>query len=228
MKGDKQKILSAYWWVIHYKTEELVQMKKYILIIFLFSFSLIWSQKSNHSKNQKIYLKEAQESLNKSDNASAIGFYTYVYEINPNNDLGKRAKIKSDSLKSLPRKKYIESIIGKWKLNKIGSNWGFENYKDSLINRILIIDKNKLIFFEENKITKELKKIKSEDLIFLSTVNEDNYSNEFLFSDNQIWWLGIDKNNSQLRQMNTGEKNKDGRTEIVCGNSELYYTRLEN
>jgi hypothetical protein len=28
--------------------------------------------------------------------------------------------------------------------------------------------------------------------------------------------------------MNTGEKTKNGRTEIVCGNSELYYTKLEN
>lgn len=203
-------------------------MKKYILTIFLFSFSLIWSQKSKSLKDQKQIFEEAQESTNKLDYASAIGFYTYVYNLNPNNDLGKKAKIKSDSLKSLPRKKYIESIIGKWKLNKVGSNWGFENYKDSLNNRILIIEQNKLIFFEQDKLTNELKLIKSEDLKFLTSVNEDNYSNEFLFSDNQIWWFGIDKNNSDLRQMNTGEKTKNGRTEIVCGNSELYYTKLKN
>jgi hypothetical protein len=203
-------------------------MKKYILTIFLFSFSLIWSQKSKNLKDQKIIFEEAQESINKLDYASAIGFYKYVYDLNPDNDLGKKAKIKSDSLKSLPRKKYLESIIGKWKLNKVGSNWGFENYKDSLNNRILIIEQNKLIFFEQDKLTNQLKLIKSEDLKFLDSVNDDNYSNEFLFSDNQIWWFGIDKNNSQLRQMNTGEKTKNGRTEIVCGNSELYYTKLEN
>jgi hypothetical protein len=203
-------------------------MKKYILTIFLCSFSLIWSQKSKSLKDQKIMFAEAQESTNKLDYASAIGFYTYVYVLNPNNVLGKKAKIKSDSLKSLPRKKHIESIIGKWKLNKVGSNWGFENYKDSLHNRILIIEQNKLTFFEQDKLTNQLKPIKSEDLKFLNSVNEENYSNEFLFSDNQIWWFGIDKNNSELRQVNTGDKTKDGRSEIVCGNSELYYTKLEN
>lgn len=203
-------------------------MKKYILIIFLFSFSLIWSQKSKSLKDQKKIFEEAQESTNKLDYASAIGFYTYVFNLNPNNDLGKKAKIKSDSLKALPRKKFVESIIGKWKLNKVGSNWGFVNYKDSLHNQILIIEQNKLIFFEQDKLTNELKLIKSEDLKFLTSVNEASYSNEFLFSDNQIWWFGIDKNNSELRQMNTGEKTKNGRTEIVCGNSELYYIKLEN
>ena len=203
-------------------------MKKYILIIFLFSFSLMWSQKSKSLKDQKKIFEEAQESINKLDYASAIGFYTYVYNLNPNNDLGKKAKVKSDSLKSLPRKKYIESIIGTWKLNKVGSNWGFEKYKDSLNNRILIIEQYKLIFYEQDKLTNELKLIKSQDLNFLTSINEDNYSNEFLFSDNQIWWFGIDKNNSELRQMNTGEKTINGRTEIVCGNSELYYTKLED
>lgn len=203
-------------------------MKKYILIIFLFSFSLMWSQKSKSLKDQKKMFEEAQESINKLDFASAIGFYTYVYNLNPNNDLGKKAKVKSDSLKSLPRKKYIESLIGKWKLNKVGSNWGFEKYKDSLNNRILIIEQSKLIFYEQDKLTNELKLIESQNLIFLTSVNEDNYSNEFLFSDNQIWWFGIDKNNSELRQMNTGEKTINGRTEIVCGNSELYYTKLKD
>ena len=203
-------------------------MKKYILIIFLFSFSLMWSQKSKSLKDQKKMFEEAQESINKLDFASAIGFYTYVYNLNPNNDLGKKAKVKSDSLKSLPRKKYIESLIGKWKLNKVGSNWGFDKYKDSLNNRILIIEQSKLIFYEQDKLTNELKLIESQNLIFLTSVNEDNYSNEFLFSDNQIWWFGIDKNNSELRQMNTGEKTINGRTEIVCGNSELYYTKLKD
>jgi len=203
-------------------------MKKYFFIIFLFSFSLIWSQKSKSLKDQKIIFEEAQESLHKADYASAIGFYNYAYTINPNNDLGRKAKIKSDSLKSLPRKKYLESITGKWKLNRVGSNWGFENYKDSLNNRILIIEQNKLVFFDQNKLTNELKLIKSEDLKFLTSVDEDNYTDEFLFSDNQIWWFGFYKNNPELRQVNTGEKTKNGRTEIVCGNSELYYTKLEN
>ena len=69
-------------------------MKKYILTLLLFSFILTWSQKSKSLKDQKKYLKEAQESINKLDYTSAIGFYTYVYNLNSNNYLGKTAKIK--------------------------------------------------------------------------------------------------------------------------------------
>lgn len=204
-------------------------MKKCVLTIFLFGFSLLlWAQKSKSLKNQKIIFEEAQKSTAKLDYASAIGFYTYAYNLNPKNDLGKKAKIKSDSLKALPRKKYVESIIGKWKLKRFGSNWGMENYKDSINNQILVIERDKFIFFEQNIATKELRLLKSEDLKFLTSLDEENYTNEFLFSDNQIWWFGMAKNSSELLQFKTGEKTINGRTDLYCGNSELYYTKIED
>ncbi len=70
--------------------------------------------------------------------------------------------------------------------------------------------------------------IKSENIKFSKSTHESIYSYEFVFSDNQIWWFGIDKNSNQLRQMNTGEETENGRTEIVCGNSELRYIKVEN
>lgn len=203
-------------------------MKNYILTIILFSISQVWSQEWKDSGYQKKMFDEAKEYLKNLEYSSAAGVFQYVNELNPNNDLGKIAKIKSDSLKPIARIKLIESIIGKWKLKETGSNWGFQNHKDSLNDRILAIEKNKFIFFEQNKITKELKLIKTENIKFSKSIHERFYSYEFVFSDNQIWRFGIDKNSGQLRQMNTGEETENGRTEIVCGNSELRYMKLED
>ena len=203
-------------------------MKKYILTIILFSISQVWSQEWKAPGYQKKMFDEGKEYLRKLEYSSAAGIFQYVNELNPNNDLGKIAKTKSDSLKPIARIKLIESIIGKWKLNETGSNWGFQNHKDSLNDQVLIIEKNKFLFFEQNKKTKELKLIKSENIKFSKSTHESIYSYEFVFSDNQIWWFGIDKNSNQLRQMNTGEETDNRRTEIVCGNSELRYIKVEN
>ncbi|WP_310377420.1 hypothetical protein [Flavobacterium sp.] len=203
-------------------------MKKYILTIILFSISQVWSQEWKAPGYQKKMFDEGKEYLSKLEYSSAAGIFQYVNELNPNNDLGKIAKTKSDSLKPIARIKLIVSIIGKWKLKETGSNWGFQNHKDSINDQLLIIEQNKFLFFEQNKITKELKLIKSENIRFSKSTHESIYSYEFVFSDNQIWWFGIDKNNNQLRQMNTGEETEKGRTEIVCGNSELRYIKLED
>ncbi len=203
-------------------------MKKYISIIILFNVSLVSSQEWKSPGYQKKMFDEAKEYLNKLEYDKAAGVFQFVNELNPDNEIGKIGKIKSDSLRPIARIKLVESIIGKWKLEETGSNWGFEKKKDSLKDQILIIDKDKFLFYEQNKITKELKLIKSENIKFSKSAYERIYSYEFVFSDNQIWWFGVDKNSNKLRQMNTGEETKIRRTEIVCGNSELRYTKFED
>ena len=203
-------------------------MKKHILTIFLFSVSQVWSQEWKGPGYQQKMFDEAKEYLKNSEYSSAAGVFQYVNELNPNNDLGRIAKIKSDSLRPIARMKLIESFFGKWKLIDTGSNWGFQDYNDSLNDQVLIIEKDKFLFFERNKKTKDLKLIKTENIKFSKSIHESIYSYEFVFSDNQIWWFGINKNDKQLRQMNTGEETEHGRTEIVCGNSELRYIKLED
>jgi hypothetical protein len=203
-------------------------MKKYFLILTLLVFCQSWSQEWESPEYQKKMFDEAKEHLKNLEYSSAAGVFQFVNELNPNNDLGKIAKIKSDSLKPIARIKLIESINGKWKLKETGSNWGFEDYKDSLNDRILIINKNKFLFYDQNKLTKELKFIEQEDMKFSKSIHKSIYSYEFVFSDNQIWWFGTNENNCTLRQVNTGKESEDGRTEIVCGNAELIYIKVED
>jgi hypothetical protein len=203
-------------------------MKKYILIITLFSISQIWSQERKAPGYQKKMFDEAKDYLSKLEYSSAAGVFQYVNELNPNNDLGKTAKTKSDSLKPIARQKLKESLIGTWKLNRTGSNWRFEKTTDTINDKILIVNESDFKFYEQDIKTKKLSLIKSEEIKFSKSTHERIYSYEFVFSDNQIWHFSKNKQSGELGQMNTGEQNENGRSEIVCGNLELIYTEIEN
>lgn len=201
-------------------------MKKYFSILFTLLFFQAWSQEQKSTEYQKKIFDEANEYLKKSEYSSAAGAFQYVNELNPKNEIGKTALRKSDSLRPIARQKLKESLIGKWKLVETGSNWGMEKTKDTLIEKILIINESKFHFYEKNIKTKEMKLIKSEQMNFSKGINENFYSYEFVFSDNKIWFFSVNPKTDKLRQVNTGEEKEIGRTEIVCGNLELYYNRI--
>ncbi|RVT76522.1 hypothetical protein EOD40_08435 [Flavobacterium sufflavum] len=201
-------------------------MKKNFSILFTLLFLQTWSQENKSLEYQKKTFDEANEYLKKLEYSSAAGAFQYVNELNPKNEIGKIALKKSDSLRPIARQKLKESLIGKWKLAETGSNWGMEKTQDTLIEKILIIDENKFHFYEKNVKTKEIKLVKSEKMNFSKGINENFYSYEFVFSDNQIWYFSVNPKTNKLRQVNTGEDKEIGRSEIVCGNLELYYTRI--
>lgn len=204
-------------------------MKKiFIVILFCICFTKTWSQDYKSPEYQKERFREANEYLKKSDFFRAAGVFQFVNELNPNNELGKISLKKSDSLRPIARKKLKESLIGTWKLNRTGSNWGFEKVNETVNDKILIVDESKFMFYEQDIKTKKLKLIKSEEIKFSKSIHERFYSYEFVFSDNQIWHISKNEITGELRQVNTGEQNDAGRTEIVCGNSELIYTEIES
>jgi len=200
----------------------------FIVILFCICFIKTWSQEYKSSEYQKKSFEEANEYLKKSDFFRAAGVFQFVNELNPNNELGKISLKKSDSLRPIARQKLKESLIGSWKLNRTGSNWGFEKINDTVNDKILIVNQSKFMFYEQNIKTKKLKLIKSEEIKFSKSIHERFYSYEFVFSDNQIWNISKNEETGELRQVNTGEQNEAGRTEIVCGNLELIYTKIES
>jgi hypothetical protein len=204
-------------------------MKKiFAVILFFICFSKSWSQDYKSPEYQKKRFEEANEYLKNSDVFRAAGVFQFVNELNPKNELGKISLKKSDSLRPIARQKLKESLIGTWKLNRIGSNWGFEKTTDTINDKILIVNESEFMFYEQNLKTKKLKLIKLEAIKFSKSIHERYYSYEFVFSDNQIWHFSKNKQSGELRQVNTGEQNENGRSEIVCGNLELIYTEIEN
>jgi hypothetical protein len=206
-------------------------MKKYILILFFIIFYQAEAQEFKALENQKKMYELAVEYLKQprySSVAGAAGFYRYLNQLNPKSEIGRMALKKSDSLISIARKSLIESLVGTWKLYETGSNSGFEKANDTLIDKVLVINENKFLFYDQNIKTKEMKLIKTEEIAFSKVLGENDFSYEFVFSDSRIWWFNIDPKNDRLRQFNTGEEKENGRTEIFCGNLEMYYTRIKN
>ncbi|HEY4617756.1 MAG TPA: hypothetical protein VIH09_06140 [Flavobacterium sp.] len=204
-------------------------MKKiFTIILFFICFINTWSQDYKSPEYQKKRFEEANEYLKNSDVFRAAGVFQFVNELNPKNELGKISLKKSDSLRPIARQKLKESLIGTWKLNRTGSNWGFEKTTDTINDKILIVNESEFKFYEQNIKTKKLKLIKSEEIKFSKSIHERYYSYEFVFSDNQIWHISKNEKTGELRQVNTGEQNENGRSEIVCGNLELIYTEIES
>ena len=50
---------------------------------------------------------------------------------------------------------------------------------------------------------------------------------DFVFSDKTLWSFYYDEKTKILRQIMTGEDSENGRSEMVCGNSEFKYTKTE-
>ncbi|TDE28510.1 hypothetical protein E0I61_11525 [Flavobacterium ranwuense] len=201
-------------------------MKKYFSILFIFIFCRTWSQENKSPEYQQKMFEKANEYLKNSEYSSAAGLFRYVNELNPNNDLGKISLTKSDSLRPISRQRLKESLVGKWKLSRTGSNWGMENTKDTIIVKILIIDENKFCFYEQDLKSSKMKLINCENIQFSKSANERFYSYDFAFSDNQIWSFSVNSKNGELRQMYIGDQNENGIREMVCGNPELIYTKL--
>ncbi|MHC0443138.1 hypothetical protein [Flavobacterium sp. 3-210] len=119
----------------------------------------------------------------------------------------------------------IRKYIGKWVLFESGSNWGFTSEENMSKRKILVITEHEFQFYEEDIETKENKLITIEK-ISLTTQKDFSYSFiDFVFKDKSLWAFYFDESRNILRQINTGEETNNGRTEIVCGNTELHYKR---
>jgi len=185
-------------------------MKKIFLLIFLIVSYNAYSQISLFSKftGKPIRNKNKQELFNDTIQL-------------------KKTLNRLDSLCTIEEQKLLDSISGKWKLNRSGSNWGMYSEIDSLTDQVLIINSTHFLFYEQNVKTKEIKLFASEKVNFLRKMFGKYCTREFVFSDSLIWSLSLNVENGELEQYNSGERTELGRTYMVCGNLEKYYTRFE-
>jgi hypothetical protein len=197
-------------------------MKKIILLIFLLVTSLNYSQETKSSKNQKYAFDEANRYLKSNQPEKASEFFYYTNKMNPKSKLGQIALKKGDSI---IHQKIKSKIIGTWTLFESGSNWGFKDENKGPVKKILTITNDDFQFYEYDIETKVKKLVKTEKLAFEEYKDPNESSFDFVFSDKSLWAFYFDKERNILRQMNTGEQTAEGRTEIVCGNSELNYIK---
>lgn len=197
-------------------------MKKIILLIFLLVTGLHYSQETKASKNQKYAFEEANRYLKSNQTAKAAEFFLYTNNMNPKSKIGQLALQKADSI---VHQRITGRIIGTWTLRESGSNWGFKDENKGPVKKILTITNDDFQFYEYNIETKVKKLVKTEKLAFEKYKDPNASVLDFIFSDNSLWAFYFDEERNILRQVNTGEQTPEGRTDIVCGNSELRYIK---
>jgi hypothetical protein len=202
-------------------------MRNIVTIIFLLISFHSWAQNDEIIAYQKDRFELAISFFEKSEFETAADLFSYVHKLNPNNELGQFALKKVDSLKPVIRKNFIESITGKWKLSKIDSNWLLNDIDKNDVDKFILIDNNQILFYEQNKNSKEMKLIKTENIKFIDQLGMNRSFTEFADSKKQIWSYTLDESSDILRVINNGEETKEGRTESVCGNIKYYYERIK-
>jgi hypothetical protein len=191
-----------------------------VLILFFVSFSS-FGQDEKIINFQKERFDYAILFLEQSEFEKAADLFSYVHKLIPNNELGKFALKKVDSLKPIIRKKFKEKVSGKWKMTK--DNLNITN----VLVKYIEIENDQISYYEQLKNSKEVKLVKKERMKFVDQIGMNRSFTEFADSNKKIWALLIDESTGILRVINTGEETKDGRTESVCGNIEYEYIKVQ-
>ena len=208
------------------KPGEKTPMKNLFTLIFVFFILQSFAQEYGKEGYQEKRFDEAIQSLKEKEFEKAAFTFYFVYRYNKN-ELGEIALKKSDSILPYAQENIRKKIIGKWILTESGSNWGFEKQKDTLIKKVLIIDLDKFSFYDLNLKSNKLTLTKSEKSVFTKNRDMRGLLFDFVFSDKTLWSFYYDEKTKILRQIMTGEDSENGRSEMVCGNSEFKYTKTE-
>jgi len=202
-------------------------MKIWTLLILGLTCLNSWSQITESEVKQKEHYDTALNRLSQAEDLQAMVYFHFAIKVNSKSGLGKMAFKKRDSLKPIVRNRHIEKIQGVWMLTSSGSNWGHDKVtNETAINNIIIVKGNKISFFEQSRNSLEKKLIKTEIIKFCEINEQYPTFISFVYQNKQIWKYWISDSNN-LRVMNLGEEVKNGRTEILCGNSELYYEKIK-
>ncbi|WP_152975520.1 hypothetical protein [Lacinutrix himadriensis] len=205
-------------------------MKKLLPIMFLF-FSLNFYAQESWKPNrevQKTTFDKALNALEKSEYKETMRHFYYAYKMGIDTELGKLALAKFDSILTIEKTKLLKGIQGTWILNEVGSNWGFEKINSDSEEKQLVINQDLISFYENGKLIKK-EEIKFTEATYFGVPSYTTFD----YSDRQIWNYELkdrkhNKNENVLHLKNEGYFRENGvRTEISCGNTEMYYERIK-
>lgn len=201
-------------------------MKRLFIISIILFFSKSFAQDYGQEGYQEKRYQEAMAALKNKEYESACNEFYFVHGYKKN-ELSRIALKKADSLLPFAQKNIRKKIIGKWMLKESGSNWGFEKVKDNGIQKFLFIDEDQFSFYDLDIKTNKMTLTKVEKSVFTKIRDYRNLAFDFVFSDKTLWKFYFIEEKQILKQFMIGEETENGRSEIVCGNSEYNYTRMK-
>jgi hypothetical protein len=199
-------------------------MKNHVLILFLLISSSIRSQDADRIQYQKDIFESAKEILKHGDDVLSIKRFLLTASIIPKSEIAHIAIIKSDSIKSIIRKNKINQLIGNWKWIPQDANWVIRD--DGLVGKMITINPTEILFFELYKKSKKWELIKKETIHFSEKPELYSFA-ELVYSNKEIWDYTINKESGELKAFYIGEENELGFSEMICGNLEFRYFKLQ-
>jgi hypothetical protein len=203
---------------------EFAPMKNYAIVLFLLISSSVWSQDAARIQYQKDIFESAKEILKSGDDILSIRRFLLTAAIVPKSEIAHIAIKKSDSIKAIIRNNKINELVGSWKWISQDANWVIRD--DGLVGKMITINPTEILFFELYKKSKKWELIKKETIHFSEKPELYSFA-ELVYSNKEIWDYTINKESGELKAFYIGEENELGFSEMICGNLEFRYFKLQ-
>ncbi|KAF2328791.1 hypothetical protein [Flavobacterium ginsenosidimutans] len=202
-------------------------MKNTFALIVLLAAAQLYGQNDQKTVFQKNKYELAISYYKKSDFVKAIDLFSLVAKIKPENEIGKEAAKKVDTLRDVLRKEILDQAVGTWKKSgnqPVWSNAAVSN--QSAVEEIIEIKEDTISFYEVDKKTQTRKLIKKENLIYNDANSTVSLFSEIVLSDGTIWNCSINEKANVLHVINVAVKTKEGIEKIKSDNEESYYVKI--
>lgn len=203
-------------------------MKKALLFIVLLLVSKTFAQNDQKTAFQKSRYDLAISYYKKADLKKALDLFHFACKIKPETQIGQESIKKIDTLKTVLRARILAQATGTWKMVGDKPIWAVgQAQTETKTNEFITIKQNEILFYEEDKQTKEKKLIKSENLIYYNTEVSDALFSDIILSDGTIWNCSINEKANELHVINVGKKDDNGVQKIESNNIERFYVKVQ-
>ena len=200
------------------------------LLIMLFTLSCaIYAQgeKLSPEQRQKHFFEEGQKALKERNFNRAYNFFSVAQNgYGPNKEIVSKSIKKTDSLKVIIRADQRQKISGNWKMLTTES-WAMRDPSDSIVGKMIAIDPDQILFYELYDKAKKWNLTKTEKIIFSDKENLTSDPLLIVYSNKEVWHYYIEETSGSLIATYIGEENENGISELVCGNTQLKYFKLQ-
>ncbi|SCY67368.1 hypothetical protein SAMN02927916_2891 [Flavobacterium anhuiense] len=204
-------------------------MKNTFALIVLLSTFKFFGQNDQKTAFQKSKYELAVSYYKKAEFVKAIDLFSLAAKIIPDNEIGKDAVNKVDTLRSLLRKEILSQAIGTWKRTGNQPVWSAataDNANQSSFDELIEIKENEIAFYEVDKKTKVKKLLKTENLVYNDANCTASVFSEIILSDGTIWNCSLNEKSNILHVVNVAVKTKTGIQKIDNDNEESYYVKI--
>ncbi|MEN2487033.1 tetratricopeptide repeat protein [Flavobacterium sp. B11] len=204
-------------------------MKNIFVFIVLLNTFPFFGQNDQKTAFQKSKYELAVSYYKKADFVKAIDLFSLAAKIKPDNEIGKDAVSKVDTLRGLLRKEILSNVLGTWKRTGSQPVWSTTASPDSSqssFDELIEIKENEILFYEVDKKTKVKKLLKTENLVYNDNSTTVSVFSEIILSDGTVWNCSINEKANILHVINVAVKTENGVEKIKDDNEESYYVKI--